>query len=267
MAERRMFSQRIIGSARFLRMPATARLLYYDLGMYADDDGIVEAFTVMQMTHAVEDDLRVLISKGFVQMLNEDLVTFISDWTRNNMIRKDRYTPSMYQALLPKVQAADDGRGGGIMGSGSVVNRGEERGGQERAEQISAGETGRSAEACGSEAVASGDVVSVKACFEDSFGRKPDRSFLGSMRRQMHDGMGAEEICALIRQSVRSSPRKPEAYILAMVEKQRKGRAAQQAAVEIGEEAPLAEWEINWLTQVKRRKEAFEKSLQNGDGG
>ena len=59
-AERRMFSKKIVSSARFLRMPATARLLYYDLGMYADDDGIVEAFTVAQMTHAAIDDLQIL---------------------------------------------------------------------------------------------------------------------------------------------------------------------------------------------------------------
>ena len=42
MAERRMFAKSIIGSARFLRMPVSARLLYYDLGMQADDDGVVE---------------------------------------------------------------------------------------------------------------------------------------------------------------------------------------------------------------------------------
>ena len=40
MAERRMFSKSVIGSARFLRMPASSRLLYYDLGMQADDDGM-----------------------------------------------------------------------------------------------------------------------------------------------------------------------------------------------------------------------------------
>jgi len=82
MAERRMFAKSVISSARFLRMPSTSRLLYYDLGMSADDDGVVEAFTVMRTTGATEDDLRVLVSKGFVVVLNEDLVTYITDWTR-----------------------------------------------------------------------------------------------------------------------------------------------------------------------------------------
>lgn len=100
MAERRMFARSIIGSARFLRMPPTSRLLYYDLGMEADDDGCVEAFTVMRKTGAAEDDLRVLVSKGFVKILNDDLVSVIMDWKINNYIQKDRYHPSIYAQLL-----------------------------------------------------------------------------------------------------------------------------------------------------------------------
>lgn len=109
MAERRMFAKSIIGSARFLRMPPASRLLYYDLGMTADDDGIVEAFTVIRTTGATEDDLRVLAAKGFVTVLNDDLVSYIRDWGTNNQIRKDRYHPSVYAELLVKI------------GSGAVV--------------------------------------------------------------------------------------------------------------------------------------------------
>lgn len=100
MAERRMFAKSVIGSARFLKMPATSRLLYYDLGMEADDDGCVEAFGVMRKTGATEDDLRVLASKGFVRVLNEDYVSYILDWTTNNQIRKDRYHESVYKSLI-----------------------------------------------------------------------------------------------------------------------------------------------------------------------
>lgn len=100
MAERRMFAKAITNSARFLRMPATARLLYYDLGMAADDDGITEAFSVMRTTGATEDDLRVLASRGYVQILNDDLVSYIPDWKVNNRIRKDRYRESIHRGLL-----------------------------------------------------------------------------------------------------------------------------------------------------------------------
>ena len=81
-------------------MPATSRLLYYDLGMDADDDGCVEAFSVMRKTGANDDDLRVLVSKGFVRILNDDLVSYILDWKVNNQIRRDRYHESVYKGLI-----------------------------------------------------------------------------------------------------------------------------------------------------------------------
>lgn len=105
MAERRMFAKSIIGSARFLMMPPTSRLLYYDLGMYADDDGVVEAFTVLRQTNANEDDLKILVAKGFVKVLNEELVSKITDWNTNNFIRNDRYHPSIYKDLLLQIES------------------------------------------------------------------------------------------------------------------------------------------------------------------
>ena len=44
MADRRMFSRRIINSAKFLKMPVSTQCLYFHLGLNADDDGIVEAY-------------------------------------------------------------------------------------------------------------------------------------------------------------------------------------------------------------------------------
>lgn len=100
MADRRMFARSVINSARFLRMPVECRLLYYDLGMAADDDGVVEAFTVMRTTGVDEKALDTLIEKGFVEVLNDDLVAFITDWKTNNKIRKDRYHKGVYTELL-----------------------------------------------------------------------------------------------------------------------------------------------------------------------
>ncbi len=100
MAERRMFAKSVINSARFLRMPVECRLLYYDLGMAADDDGVVEAFTVMRTTGVDEKALDTLKEKGFVDILNEDLVAYITDWKTNNKIRKDRYHKGVYTKLL-----------------------------------------------------------------------------------------------------------------------------------------------------------------------
>lgn len=135
MAERRMFAKSVIGSARFLRMPSTSRLLYYDLGMQADDDGVVEAFSVMRTTGATEDDLRVLASKGFVSVLNDDLVTYITDWSRNNYIQKDRYHPSVYKEILVKLadgSMMDTGCIQGVSEMDTQVRLGKDRLGKDR---------------------------------------------------------------------------------------------------------------------------------------
>jgi len=95
MAQRRMFSKTITSSGKFLKMPQSSRLLYYDLGMQADDDGFAEWFTVMKMTGAAEQDLSVLSSNGFVKVFDENVLV-IKDWKENNYIQKDRYTASKY---------------------------------------------------------------------------------------------------------------------------------------------------------------------------
>ena len=81
-------------------MPATSQNLYFHLGMNADDDGVVEALLVMRTVGATEDDLRVIVSKGFATVLNEDMVTYLNDWRENNNIRADRKIDSIYKELL-----------------------------------------------------------------------------------------------------------------------------------------------------------------------
>ena len=103
MSTRRMFSIRLINSARFLRMPISSQALYFHLGMHADDDGIVEAYPVIKTIGCTEDDLRVLVAKGFVQVLNDDLVSYITDWSEHNTIRPDRKIDSIYKDLLLQI--------------------------------------------------------------------------------------------------------------------------------------------------------------------
>ena len=99
-----MISRTVVDSARFLKMPATSQNLYFHLVVNADDDGIVEAYKVMAMCKANEDDLRVLVGKQFVQILNEDLVTYIIHWREMNVIRADRKKDSRYIDLINQVK-------------------------------------------------------------------------------------------------------------------------------------------------------------------
>ena len=91
MAERRMFAKTIVLSDEFLDMPLGARCLYMTMGMMADDDGFVNnAKTIIRMTGATNDDLKVLIAKKFILPF-EDGVIVIKHWRINNYLRNDRY--------------------------------------------------------------------------------------------------------------------------------------------------------------------------------
>ena len=98
-----MFSLAIINSARFLKMPIDSQVLYFHLGLRADDDGIVEAYPIMKMLGNTEDNLKVLVAKKFVKILNDDLVSFITDWREHNLIRADRKIDSIYKDLLLQI--------------------------------------------------------------------------------------------------------------------------------------------------------------------
>ena len=71
-AERRMFAKTIIDSDVFIDMPISARLLYYDLGMRADDGGFVNSpKKIVRMIGASQDDLNIHASKGFITLVEE----------------------------------------------------------------------------------------------------------------------------------------------------------------------------------------------------
>ena len=97
MAEKRMFSKSIVMSDAFLDMPASARSLYYTLGMCADDDGFVGApKSIVRQCGAAEDDLKLLIVKRFVLAFDSGVIV-IKHWKINNTLKSDRYRPTEYQ--------------------------------------------------------------------------------------------------------------------------------------------------------------------------
>ena len=96
MAERRMFAKTIIDSDAFLDMPISARLLYYDLAMRADDDGFVNSpKKIMRFIGASNDDMSILITRKFVIAFDNGVVV-IKHWRIHNYIRKDTYNETPY---------------------------------------------------------------------------------------------------------------------------------------------------------------------------
>jgi hypothetical protein len=93
---RRMISNRIVKSSRFLMMPNEAQLLYFYMITEADDDGIVEAYPLMKLLGIPSDNLKVLLVKNFIRQINEDQIMVVTDWLEHNYIRADRKTDSIY---------------------------------------------------------------------------------------------------------------------------------------------------------------------------
>lgn len=92
-----MFAKTIIDSDAFIDMPTSARLLYYDLAMRADDDGFVNSpKKIIRMTGASDDDLSVLILKKFIIPFESGVVV-IKHWRIHNYIRKDTYNETAYK--------------------------------------------------------------------------------------------------------------------------------------------------------------------------
>ena len=97
MAEKRMFSQKIIDSDAFLDMPLSTQSLYFHLNMRADDDGFINnPKKIQRMIGASEDDLKLLMAKRFVLSFDSGVIV-IKHWRMHNTLQKDRYKPTQYQ--------------------------------------------------------------------------------------------------------------------------------------------------------------------------
>lgn len=86
----------IVDSDLFLDMPLSSQCLYFHLSMRADDDGFVNSpKKIIKIIGANEDDLKILITKGFVIAFQRGIIV-ITHWKINNYIRKDRYKETLY---------------------------------------------------------------------------------------------------------------------------------------------------------------------------
>lgn len=109
MAEKRMFTKKIVDSDAFLDMPLSTQCLYFHLNMRADDDGFVNnPKKIQRMVGASEDDLKLLIAKRFV-LVFENGVIVIKHWRMHNTLRKDRYNPTQYQEQMQELMLKDNG--------------------------------------------------------------------------------------------------------------------------------------------------------------
>lgn len=103
MANRRMFSLDVVDTDAFLDLPISSQALYFHLGVRADDDGFVSSpKRVTAMIGANQDDLKLLVVKGFVIALENGIIV-IRHWRQNNYIQSDRYKKTVYQTEFERL--------------------------------------------------------------------------------------------------------------------------------------------------------------------
>ena len=108
MASKRMFAMTITDSDAFLDLPLSAQALYFHLGMRADDDGFINSpKRIQRMIAASEEDLSLLIEKGFIIQFESGVVV-IKHWKINNNISKDRYKETVYKEERALLQTKDN---------------------------------------------------------------------------------------------------------------------------------------------------------------
>lgn len=109
MAQKRMFTMKIVDSDAFLDMPLSTQCLYFHLNMRADDDGFIgNPKRIMKIIGASEDDLRLLIAKRFV-LTFEDGVIVIKHWRMHNTLSRDRYAETSYTDEKKMLLLKDNG--------------------------------------------------------------------------------------------------------------------------------------------------------------
>ena len=108
MANRRMFSLSVVDTDKFLEMPASTQALYFHLGMRADDDGFVSSpRKVLSFTNCTNDDLKVLISKGFIIPFESGIIV-ITHWKRHNYIQSDRYRKTIHSEERKQLELVEN---------------------------------------------------------------------------------------------------------------------------------------------------------------
>lgn len=102
MAQRRMFHKDVVESDRFLDLPPGTQLLYFHLGMQADDDGFINGpKQICRKLKRPFKDLQLLIERGF--LLNFDGIVVIKHFRVANNLKSDRIRPFVYPEIAKQI--------------------------------------------------------------------------------------------------------------------------------------------------------------------
>lgn len=109
MANKRMFTMKIVDSDAFLDMPLSTQCLYFHLNMRADDDGFIgNPKRIMRLIGSNDDDLKLLIAKRFILVFDNGVIV-IKHWRMHNTLSKHRYHETQYLDEKETLKIKDNG--------------------------------------------------------------------------------------------------------------------------------------------------------------
>lgn len=104
-----MISIKITNDDHFTALSSSAQALYLHLSLNADDDGFCNQVSIsMFKAHASVQDLEALIKNRYIFQF-ENGVVCIKHWRMSNSLRKDRYTPTVFQEEMSKLKLKPNG--------------------------------------------------------------------------------------------------------------------------------------------------------------
>ena len=96
MAQKRMFSKRVIDADKFVDMPAQSQALYFHLALKSDDEGFVSGPNkIIRMLSLDKKYFDYLVENEYIYLF-ESGICLIRHWYLHNTIRKDRVCETIY---------------------------------------------------------------------------------------------------------------------------------------------------------------------------
>lgn len=109
MGERRMLTRKVTDDDHFMSLSSSAQALYLHLSMSADDDGFCNQVALcMFKAHASVGDLEALLSLRYLYQFESGVIV-IKHWRMANALRKDRYTPTVWQKEFSMLKLKENG--------------------------------------------------------------------------------------------------------------------------------------------------------------
>lgn len=104
MANKRMFAKTVISTDTFVCMSLSAQALYFHFGINADDDGFIDnPKSIQRMIGATDDDLKELLSNGYIIQVGYNLY-LVKHWRlNNNKIEPKKYNSTIYKKEFDNV--------------------------------------------------------------------------------------------------------------------------------------------------------------------